>query len=67
MSIETIKQGSGQQAAVQCPGRGAAEEGDYWKICPSGLLAGAVLVVVCTYPVSHPVPGPAYVTLLAPE
>ena len=24
MSIETIKQGSGQQAAVQCPGRGAA-------------------------------------------
>jgi len=65
MSIETIKQGSGQQAAVQCPGRGTAEEGDYWEICPSGLLAGAVLLllVVCTYPVTHPEPGPAYVTL----
>ena len=63
MSIETIKQGSGQLAAEQCPGQGAAEEGGYWEICPSGLLAGAVLAVVCTYPVTHPVPGPAHVNL----
>ena len=39
MSIETIKQGSSKLAAEQCPGQGAAEEGGYWEICPSGLLA----------------------------
>ena len=71
MSIETIKQGSGQLAAEQCPGQGAAavqRRVVTGKSAQVGcwLLAGAVLAVVCTYPVTHPVPGPAHVTLPLP-